>query len=116
MKALIIGGTGTISTAIVRRLVEQMGWEVWLINRGNIKNVVPEGVHQIIADIHDEEDVFRKLEGMSFDVVCDFIAFKPADVERDIRLFKGHTRQYIFTSSASAYHKPARSIRESQAS
>ena len=35
MKVLFIGGTGTISTAIVKRLIEEMKWEVWLINRGN---------------------------------------------------------------------------------
>ena len=31
------------------------------------------------------------------------------DVERDYRLFQGKTRQYLYTSSASAYHKPAAS-------
>ena len=107
MKALFIGGTGTISTAIVRRLAEELGWEVWLLNRGN--RAVPEGVHQIIADISDETDVAQKLEGMEFDVVNEFIGFVPEQVERDYRLFRGKTKQYIFISSASAYHKPAAS-------
>lgn len=109
MKALFIGGTGTISTAIVKRLAEELGWEVWLLNRGNRADVVPKGVHQIIADISDEADVAKKLEGMEFDVVNEFIGFVPAQVERDYRLFKGKTKQYIFISSASAYHKPAAS-------
>lgn len=109
MKALFIGGTGTISTAIVKRLAEDPCWEVWLLNRGNRKDVVPEGVKQIIADINDEADVAKKLEGMEFDVVSEFIGFVPAQVERDYRLFKGKTKQYIFISSASAYHKPAAS-------
>ena len=43
---------------------------------------------------------------MHFDVVADFIAFSPRDVERDIRLFEGMTEQYFFISSASAYQKP----------
>ena len=107
MKALFIGGTGTISTAVVRRLTEELGWEVWLLNRGN--RTAPAGVHQIIADINNEEDVARKLDGLSFDTVCEFIGFHLADVERDYRLFKGKTRQYIYTSSASAYNKPAAS-------
>ncbi|MBR1798089.1 MAG: NAD-dependent epimerase/dehydratase family protein [Clostridiales bacterium] len=109
MRALFIGGTGTISTAIVRRLVEELNWEVWLINRGNRTSVLPEGVHQIIADINDEELVKEKLEGLFFDTVCEFIGFTVKDVERDYRLFAGKTRQYIYTSSASAYHKPAAS-------
>ena len=107
MKALFIGGTGTISTAIVRRLTQELGWEVWLLNRGS--RPVPEGAHQIVADIHDEADAAKKLDGMYFDTVCEFIGFHVEDVERDYRLFKDRTRQYIFTSSASAYHKPAAS-------
>ena len=107
MKALFIGGTGTISTAIVRRLVNELNWEVWLINRGNRKSVVPEGAHQIIADINDEAEVLKAIDGMMFDCVCEFIGFTRDQVERDYRLFKGRTRQYLYISSASAYHKPA---------
>jgi nucleoside-diphosphate-sugar epimerase len=107
MKALFIGGTGTISTAIVKRLVNELNWEVWVLNRGNRKEVLPEGVNQIIADINDEEAVIEKLGDLTFDAVCEFIGFKVKDVERDYRLFKGKTRQYVYISSASAYHKPA---------
>jgi len=49
------------------------------------------------------------LGDMKFDVVCEFIGFLPEQVARDIRLFKGRTRQYVYISSASAYNKPARS-------
>ncbi|MCR4720464.1 MAG: SDR family oxidoreductase [Lachnospiraceae bacterium] len=107
MKALFIGGTGTISTAIVKRLVNDLGAEVWLLNRGNRKDAVPGGVHQIICDIYNEADAAAKLEGMEFDVVSDFIAFDVSAVERDYRLFKGKTKQYMFISSASAYNKPS---------
>ena len=107
MKALFIGGTGTISMGIVRLLSQDPLWEVYLLNRGNRKDDIPEGVNLITADINDEAAVAKKLEGMSFDVVSDFIAFVPSAVERDYRLFKGKTKQYIFISSASAYNKPA---------
>ena len=65
MKALFIGGTGIISTAIVRRLINELHWEVWLLNRGNRLDAVPAEAHSIIADIHDEADVAQKLEGMT---------------------------------------------------
>ncbi len=107
MKALFIGGTGIISTAIVKRLAQMPLWEVWLLNRGSRKDVVPENVHQIIADIKDEEAVAKQIADLSFDVVCEFIGCHVEDVERDYRLFRGKTKQYIYTSSASAYHKPA---------
>ena len=109
MKALFIGGTGTISTAIVNRLVKELSWEVWTLNRGNRKEVLAEGVHQIIADINDEADVTEKIKDLYFDTICEFIGFHVSHVERDYRLFKDKTRQYIYISSASAYHKPAAS-------
>ena len=105
-KALFVGGTGTISTAIVKRLSMDKNWEVWLLNRGNRKDAVPQGVHLITADISDEALVAKKLEDMTFDVVGEFIGFTVEQVERDYRLFKGKTKQYIYISSASAYHKP----------
>lgn len=107
MKALFIGGTGIISTAIVKRLVNELHWEVWILNRGNRNEVLPEGVHYIIADINDEADVADKIKDLYFDTVCEFIGFHVQQVERDHRLFKDKTRQYIYISSASAYHKPA---------
>ena len=36
MKALFIGGTGTISTDVVA-LAQQRGWEITLLNRGSKK-------------------------------------------------------------------------------
>jgi nucleoside-diphosphate-sugar epimerase len=46
------------------------------------------------------------LKDKVFDVVANFIAFTPSDIERDFELFNGKTGQYIFISSASAYQKP----------
>ena len=108
MKILLIGGTGTISSAITRQLAEA-GHDLWLLNRGTRKDEVPENVTQIITDINDEEKVCKLLGDTQFDAVCEFIGFLPSQVERDIRLFTGRTRQYIYISSASAYAKPARS-------
>ncbi len=108
MKILMIGGTGTISSAITRQLAES-GHELWLLNRGTRKQEVPGSVKQVIADIDDTEAVLAGLGDAQFDAVCEFIGFVPQQVERDIRLFRGRTRQYIYISSASAYAKPVRS-------
>lgn len=111
MKALLIGGTGTISMAITRLLASKKDWEVYLLNRGSRRAEVPETVRWIQADISDAEAVRQALGGMKFDCVCEFIGFVPAQVQRDIRLFTGKTKQYIYISSASAYHKPAKDYR-----
>jgi nucleoside-diphosphate-sugar epimerase len=63
-------------------------------------------VRTITADISNEAAVAEALGSLSFDAVVDWTAFTPADVERDIRLFRGRARQFIFISSASAYQKP----------
>ncbi|MCY0876029.1 MAG: SDR family oxidoreductase [Firmicutes bacterium] len=105
MKALLIGGTGIISTAITRQLLEQ-GCDLYVLNRGQRSDRLPAGVRVLTADIHDEASVARVIAGTEWDVVADFIAFEKADVERDYRLFHGRTRQFIFISSASAYQTP----------
>lgn len=105
MKALFIGGTGTISSAITKQLVDE-GCELYLLNRGTRNKSLPAGVHVIEADIHDEARVAALIADLKFDVVADFIAFEPVHVERDYRLFKDKTKQFIFISSASAYQTP----------
>ena len=107
MKALFIGGTGTISTEI-SKLASKSGVDLFMLNRGN-RNAKLEGVPGIThiqADIENEADVRSKLSGHTFDVVANFIVFTPEQAIRDIRLFSGITNQYIFISSASAYQKP----------
>ena len=105
MKVLFIGGTGTISMAITKLLAER-GDEVYLLNRGNRNNSLPENVKIIKCDISDEDGAAKLLDGMSFDCVGEFIGFVPSQLERDYRLFKDKTKQFIYISSASAYQKP----------
>lgn len=107
MKILFIGGTGTISMAITKRLAEE-GHELYLLNRGNRNDDIPGNVKIIKCDINDEQTAAAALCGMEFDCVGEFIGFVPAQLERDFRLFNGRTKQFIYISSASAYKKPMR--------
>lgn len=111
MKALFIGGTGTISTAITQRLSQMKEWEVYLINRGNRNDMLPANVKTIVVDINDEAAVAERIKDLTFDTVCDFIGFVPEQLERDYRLFRGKTRQFMYISSASAYQKPLSNYR-----
>ena len=105
MKVLFIGGTGLISKA-VSNLCVKTGIELSVMNRGNNNHLIPDHVQKYVLDIYDENAVIEFLEDRSFDVVVNWIAFTKEHVERDYRLFKGKTKQYIFISSASAYQKP----------
>jgi len=106
MKALFIGGTGTISMAITKQLAQHSDWELYLLNRGSRTSQLPENVKVINADINNEQQAAEALGDMSFDCVCDFIGFVPSQLERDYRLFGGRTKQFMYISSASAYQKP----------
>lgn len=90
----------------ITRLLAERGEEVWLLNRGNRNEGLPDNVHIIQCDINDEEEAEKCLEGMEFDCVGEFIGFELPQLERDYRLFAGKTKQFIFISSASAYQKP----------
>ena len=113
MKILFIGGTGTISSAITRRAA-QLGWEIYLLNRGNRKSEFKDlEIKHIHCDIRVEEAhiIREKLEkaagkGNKFDVAADFFAFVPEHVQKDFDILNGFCKQYIFISSASAYQKP----------
>lgn len=105
MKALFIGGTGNISTACSKLCLDK-GIELYILNRGNRIRKELEGARMITVDINKPEQVKASLKNLHFDVVVNFIAFTPREVERDIELFSGICSQYIFISSASAYQKP----------
>lgn len=105
MKVLFIGGTGVISAACTRLALKRGGIELYLLNRARRTSDLP-GAQLLQADIKDAEATARALSGHAFDVVVNFIAFTPEDMERDIALFRDRTRQYVFISSASVYQKP----------
>ena len=104
MKVLFIGGTGNISTAVSHAAI-QRGIELTLLTRGSREQSIA-GAQTIQCSIQDEGSVEGALQGLHFDAVVDWIAFTPEDIERDIRLFRDRTSQFVFISSASCYQKP----------
>jgi nucleoside-diphosphate-sugar epimerase len=106
MRVLFIGGTGIISTACSQLAVER-GIDLTLLTRGQHASTLPSGVTTLTVDMDDASAAANALKNESFDAVVDWIAFTPAHIERDLTLFRGRTRQYVFISSASAYQKPA---------
>ncbi|KTR38506.1 NAD-dependent dehydratase [Curtobacterium oceanosedimentum] len=104
---LFIGGSGIISAACVREAVEQ-GFDVTVLNRGETdKRPIPESVTRLQADVSDRTALEAAIGDQRWDVVIDFVAFTPDQVQRDVEVFTGRTRQYVFISSASAYQTPA---------
>jgi nucleoside-diphosphate-sugar epimerase len=104
-RVLYIGGTGTISSASVRRSIA-LGHDVTVLNRGSARRPLPEGVREVTADVRDAGAVRAAIGRAEFDVVAEFLAFVPGHVQADLAQFEGRCGQYVYISSASAYQKP----------
>jgi uncharacterized protein YbjT (DUF2867 family) len=108
VKVLYIGGTGEISFDCIGQSVK-LGHEVSVYNRGNNNTGLPPEVNFVTGDIHDDA-AYSRLADENFDVICQFRLFSPDEIKRDIKLFAGHCKQYVFISTASAYRKPVRGL------
>ncbi len=105
MKVLFIGGTGIISSACSPLAVEN-GIDLYLLNRGQSARNVPDGANIIVGDIRQPDSIRKLLSDHHFDAVVDWIAFTPEHIQADIDLFRDHTDQFVFISSASVYDTP----------
>lgn len=100
MKICIVGGTGNISQAIVRRLLEQ-GHEVTCFNRGQ-KAKATEDVRLITGDRWNREDFEQKMQAEKFDAAIDMICFSAEDAASSVRAFRG-VGWFVETSTACTY-------------
>ena len=107
LRVLYIGGTGTISASCVRLSVES-GMRVSVLNRGNNakQRDLPDSVTWLTGDITDRASTESALGDLSFDAVVNFLSYGPADAQEMVDIFGGRTKQYVYISSASIYHKP----------
>ncbi len=86
MRVVIVGGTGNISTSIVRELLA-LGHEVTVYNRGK-SGSPPEGVRVIHGDRHDREAFESAMQAEKFDAAIDMICFNAEDAESCVRAFR----------------------------
>ncbi len=107
MRVLVIGGTGLISTAITRQLVER-GDHVTHYNRGRSEARTPPVAQTIIGDRKDLATFEAQMAAeRTFDVVIDMICYTPAEAESDVRAFANRCGHFIFCSTVDVYNKPA---------
>ena len=102
MKLLIVGGTGVLSSAVVREALGK-GMDVTVINRGKRKGSIPEGVELIKTDVNNAEFIRTALESRSFDAVIDFLCYNQKQTAYSLGLFKDFAKQYVFISTACVY-------------
>jgi len=102
MKVLIIGGTGLISTGIVKHLLARNA-QVAMLNRGKRENRLPEKIHQITGDRNDADVLERAAKDGRYDVVIDMICFSPEQAEAGVRAFGGRCEHFMFCSTVCTY-------------
>jgi nucleoside-diphosphate-sugar epimerase len=100
--ALLVGGTGLISTGIVRQLLAR-GLQVTVFNRGQRAKTPPQGVRLIQGDRDNVTEFSRAFERERFDVVFDMICYTPEQAEASMRAFAGRCEHFVFCSSAAVY-------------
>jgi nucleoside-diphosphate-sugar epimerase len=106
VSVLFLGGTGIISSACTERCLE-VGMEVFVLNRGASKTrAIPDGCRRLVGDLSEPDSVRAAIGDLEFDVVADFRAFMPSEVQTRLDLFRDRMGQYVFISSASAYQTP----------
>ena len=100
MKICIVGGTGNISTGIVRRLVE-LEHEVVCYNRGQ-SGSVPDGVRVITGDRGNEAAFEAAMQQERFDAAIDMICFNADQAASSIRAFR-RVQQFVMCSTVCTY-------------
>jgi nucleoside-diphosphate-sugar epimerase len=102
LNALIIGGTGLISTGIVKHLTAR-GARVTMFNRGQRENTLPKSVRLIQGDRGNVGELTRTFEKERFDTVYDMICFSPEQAEATVQAFSGRCEQLVFCSTVCTY-------------
>ena len=100
MKICIVGGTGNISTSIVKLLLKQ-GHEVVLFNRGQ-RRAPPDGVRAICGDRKDRRTFEEAMQAEQFDVAIDMICFDAEDAASAVRAFRS-VKHHVHCSTVCTY-------------
>lgn len=104
MNILIIGGTGFISSSLVKKLLLS-GNKVIILTRGISKRKFEEYTNLIYetGNRNDENKLNEILSKYKIDVVYDMIAYRPEESEIMIKVFKGKIKRFIHCSTISVY-------------
>ena len=102
MNVLLIGGTGQISSGIVKSL-KKRGAQITAFNRGKTDDRMGDGVERVHGDRNEAGAFAKALGTRTFDVVIDMICFNPTQAAAGIEAFAGKTGHFIFTSTVCSY-------------
>lgn len=112
MNILILGGTGSIGTALVHVLKNTV-WNIVVTSRkakGCAGNVT-----YIEGNAHEKTFLMECLQKEKWDAIVDFMAYTTEEFSEKYKLFLKSTNQYFFLSSSRVYAKSDSPITENSA-
>ena len=74
MRVLLLGGTGTLSSAVLKRTLEK-GWNISVFNRGNNNKNIPSDVEIIKGDFKQIANCDKCIPGNSVPLFCSVFSF-----------------------------------------
>ena len=107
-KFLLIGGNGLVGSAVANLLIKKK-YNVTVLSRSK-RNINSNKIRWIKADYYSKE--IGKLINKQYDIVVNFIVYKPKQAARDIKFFKKRIKKYYFISSTSLYKQTKNKINE----
>lgn len=103
MKVLIIGGSGLISTGIVKAL-QTRDADITVFNRGTTDDRLGLDVKHLRGDRNDFPTFESKMADTGhWDVVIDMICFNAEQAASDVRAFAGRCGHFLFCSTVCTY-------------
>jgi nucleoside-diphosphate-sugar epimerase len=109
MHVLVLGGTGLISSVLVRQLLDR-GDDVTIYTRGQRQPPVPHRrAPRVLTGDRTRHAAFEAQvrDAGPFDAVVDMIGYEPEDAASLVRAFAGRAGQVVFCSTVDVYAKPA---------
>ena len=103
-KILLLGGTGTLSKAVLAKSLEEKH-EIWIFNRGNNNKNLDKKVNIIIGDFNNRTKLKEQFKNETYDIIIDFLSRTPSDINEIYPIFMNKCKQYIFISSACVYKR-----------
>lgn len=112
MNALIIGGSGGLSSVVAKMAMKK--YHVWTITRG--VRELPDGVIPIKADRNDLEKLKSALDAQNvkWDVVFDCICMNREQAEADLEILPKYTDRLVVVSTDSVYDGRYKKIPETE--
>jgi nucleoside-diphosphate-sugar epimerase len=102
VRVLVIGGTGFIGPAVVRRM-SGLGHEVTVFHRGVTQASLPAGVQELIGDRRRLTEFAGEFRRVNPDVAIDVICASQQQAQLSLETFRGIAGRLVALSSSDVY-------------